>query len=153
MSPSNKLFRYYCRIYPGLLNHMALNRIAAWSDAALETVSHTYVKEHLSIRDELVEPIDKHVVHVHKSVQFYSNQFNDKLHRKNFLTLRNLMDYIHTYLKLIGTCMLLINFFSRAIFASHPLRIQTIQPSNILPLPWINNNNNNKKNPRLSFRW
>lgn len=122
MSPANNAMRAYCRTYPGLLGHTALNVIRPWSDVALEAVAKTFVSEHLSIRTEYVEPIDKHAVHVHKSVQFYSNQFRAKLQRRNFVTLRNLMDYMHTYLKLIGTlhtCFWSISTIARICAAIH----------------------------------
>lgn len=119
LSTSNESIRHYCRIYPGLLNHTAFDRIAEWSTESLEMVANTFVREHLSIRDELVEPIDGHIVHVHKSVQFYSNQFSMKLHGKNLLTLRNLMDYIHTYLKLIGIYLLICIHHTRSRYLTN----------------------------------
>lgn len=95
---------------------MTINRIESWSDEAFESVANTFVREHSNIRNEFVEPIDKHIVHVHRSAQLYSNQMNEKLHRLNVLTLRSLMNFINTYLKLIGTyafiyIYIIINYF------------------------------------------
>lgn len=48
------------------------------------------------------EPIISHIVHVHQSLKHYTQQFLLKLRRKNFVTPKHYLDFINTYLKLIG---------------------------------------------------
>ena len=48
-------------------------------------------------RDSVVE----HIVLVHTSVVDYSKQFLQRLRRSNFVTPKNYLDFINTYLKLL----------------------------------------------------
>lgn len=48
------------------------------------------------------EPIIAHIVHVHQSLKGYNMQYLMKLRRKNFVTPKHYLDFINTYLKLIG---------------------------------------------------
>ena len=54
-----------------------------------------------SIPDEHRDSVVKHVVFVHKSVGDYSVQFQQKLRRNNYVTPKNYLDFINTYLKLL----------------------------------------------------
>lgn len=118
ISTINRSLRRYCRHYPTLLTHATINRIGEWSDESLKMVSNKFICEHLAIRDELVHPINRHIVHVHRSAHFYSSQLYLSLHRPNFLSLRNLMDFVYTYMGLIG---ILIRKFCISILPAESL--------------------------------
>jgi dynein heavy chain len=45
--------------------------------------------------------IVEHVVHVHTSVGAYTEEFLLKLRRRNYVTPRHYLDFIHMYLKLL----------------------------------------------------
>lgn len=62
----------------------------------------------LQIPDIHREPIISHIVHVHQSLKHYTQQFLLKLRRKNFVTPKHYLDFINTYLKLIGWFLLFI---------------------------------------------
>lgn len=49
-------------------------------------------------RDNIVE----HVVHVHSTMHPYSVSYMQKLRRNNYVTPKHYLDYINTYLKLLG---------------------------------------------------
>ena len=48
------------------------------------------------------ENLVAHMVMVHQSVEHYSEQFAAKLRRFNYTTPKNYLDYINTYLNLLG---------------------------------------------------
>ena len=45
--------------------------------------------------------IVEHVVHVHSTIGEYTLEFQLKLRRKNYVTPKHYLDFIHTYLKLL----------------------------------------------------
>ena len=47
------------------------------------------------------EPIVSHFVKVHQSVGKYSADFQQKLRRNNYVTPKNYLDFINTYLRLL----------------------------------------------------
>ena len=47
------------------------------------------------------ESIVSHIVTVHQSVGQYSREFQQKLRRANYVTPKNYLDFINTYLKLL----------------------------------------------------
>ena len=48
-----------------------------------------------------MEDLVEHVVLVHESVGEFSKQFLQKLRRSNYVTPKNYLDFINTYLKLL----------------------------------------------------
>lgn len=54
-----------------------------------------------SIPDDKRTSVVDHVVFVHQSVSDYSKQFALKLRRNNYVTPKNYLDFINTYLKLL----------------------------------------------------
>jgi dynein heavy chain len=45
--------------------------------------------------------IVEHAMHVHSSIRDYTEEFLLKLRRKNYVTPRHYLDFIHMYLKLL----------------------------------------------------
>lgn len=102
MSPSGDSLRNRCRSFPGLVGSTSIDWVFPWPDQALFAVANTFLSEHPSIPELYKEVIATHVVHVHSSLVYYSAQFLLKLRRKNFVTPKHYLDFINTYLKLIG---------------------------------------------------
>lgn len=50
---------------------------------------------------ENIEDLVEHMVMVHQSVGEFSKQFQQKLRRSNYVTPKNYLDFINTYLKLL----------------------------------------------------
>ena len=53
------------------------------------------------IPDQHREAVVSHIVNVHQSVVDFSIKFQQKLRRNNYVTPKNYLDFINTYLKLL----------------------------------------------------
>ena len=53
------------------------------------------------IPDHVREAVVSHIVSVHQSVGDFSKKFQQKLRRNNYVTPKNYLDFINTYLKLL----------------------------------------------------
>jgi dynein heavy chain len=53
------------------------------------------------IADDMRDHVVEHIVLVHSSVGAYSKQFAQRLRRSNYVTPKNYLDFINTYLKLL----------------------------------------------------
>lgn len=102
MSPVGDILRNRCRSFPGLVSSTTIDWVFPWPEEALFAVAKTFLAGHPKIPEMHREPIINHVVHVHNSIKFYSADFLQKLRRKNFVTPKHYLDYINTYIKLIG---------------------------------------------------
>lgn len=102
MSPDGDALRNRCRNFPGLVGSTSIDWVFPWPEQALYAVAKVFLAEHPRIPDEYKEGIVAHVVHVHSSIAYYSLEFLQKLRRRNFVTPKHYLDYINTYLKLIG---------------------------------------------------
>lgn len=101
MSPSGDALRNRCRNFPGLVGSTSIDWVFPWPEQALFAVARRFLADHPAIIAEHRDAVVNHVVHVHKSLVFYSLQFLQKLRRKNFVTPKHYLDYIATYLKLM----------------------------------------------------
>lgn len=102
MSPSGESLRNRCRNFPGLVGNTSIDWIFPWPEQALFSVATKYLGEHPSISELYKRDIVEHVVHVHNSVRDYSQQYLQSVRRKNFVTPKHYLDFISTYLRLIG---------------------------------------------------
>lgn len=102
MSPSGEALRNRCRNFPGLVGSTSIDWVFPWPEQALFAVVRRFLQEHPSIPFMHKDNIVSHVVYVHTTVSFYTMQFLLKLRRKNFVTPKHYLDFIHTYLKLVG---------------------------------------------------
>lgn len=101
MSPDGDALRTRCRNFPGLVGSTSIDWVFPWPEQALFAVARRFLANHPSIPEEHQDAIVNHVVHVHKSLVFYSLQFLQQLRRRNFVTPKHYLDYIATYLKLM----------------------------------------------------
>lgn len=101
MSPDGDSLRNRCRNFPGLVGSSSIDWVYPWPKQALFAVANVFLSEHPSIPATHKTSIVAHVVHVHFSLVYYSQQFLLKLRRRNFVTPKHYLDYIATYLKLI----------------------------------------------------
>lgn len=101
MSPAGDILRTRCRNFPGLVNNTTIDWVFAWPKQALHAVARVFLAENPRIPEELRESVVEHVVHVHSSVGHYSSEFLTQLRRKNFVTPKQYLDFISTYLTLL----------------------------------------------------
>lgn len=101
MSPDGDALRNRCRNFPGLVGSSSIDWVYPWPQQALYAVANVFLSEHPSIPADHKTEIVAHVVHVHYSLVYYSQQFLLKLRRRNFVTPKHYLDYIATYLKLM----------------------------------------------------
>uniref|UniRef100_A0A8W7PMI7 AAA+ ATPase domain-containing protein n=1 Tax=Anopheles coluzzii TaxID=1518534 RepID=A0A8W7PMI7_ANOCL len=103
MSPEGDALRNRCRNFPGLVGSTTIDWVFPWPQQALFAVAKVFLTDHPKIPESYREPIIAHIVHVHQSLKGYNMQYLMKLRRKNFVTPKHYLDFINTYLKLIGT--------------------------------------------------
>ncbi|XP_071826175.1 dynein axonemal heavy chain 10-like isoform X2 [Apostichopus japonicus] len=103
MSPVGETLRTRCRNFPGLVNNCSIDWFMPWPVQALMAVANVFLgnEEVKSIPEEQKEVVVEHVVFVHQSVVDYSVKFAQKLRRNNYVTPKNYLDFINTYLKLL----------------------------------------------------
>lgn len=102
MSPSGESLRNRCRNFPGLVGNTSIDWIFPWPEQALFSVATKHLGEHPSISEMYKRDIVEHVVHVHNSVIYYTQEYLQSVRRKNFVTPKHFLDFIGSYLRLIG---------------------------------------------------
>lgn len=101
MSPSGDLLRNRCRSFPGLVGNTTIDWIFTWPKQALVSVAKGYISENRKIPDVQKDSIISHVVYVHKSLDHYSEEFFNKIGRKNYVTPKHFIDFVATYVSFI----------------------------------------------------
>lgn len=101
MSPAGDALRNRCRNFPGLVGSTSIDWIFPWPEQALCAVAKKFLSDNPSIPVMHKDSIVAHVVHVHKTLEFYSQQFLQILRRNNYVTPKHYLDFINTYLKLL----------------------------------------------------
>lgn len=101
MSPSGDSLRNYCRSFPGLVGNTTIDWLFPWPKQALKSVARGFILENRKIPDNLKEPINEHVVHVHESLRHYTQEFLTILRRRNYITPKHYLDYVSTYIRLL----------------------------------------------------
>lgn len=122
MSPAGDALRNRCRNFPGLIGSTYIDWVFPWPQQALSAVAKLFLTEHSLVSSSLLlvifehnfldlpfqipsdyrENIMKHVVYVHSTMHHYSKDYLQKLRRNNYVTPKHYLDYINTYLKLLG---------------------------------------------------
>ena len=107
MSPVGDTLRTRCRNFPGLVNNTVIDWYMPWPEQALKAVAHRFLsKDHSEtaalIPDEHHAAVVAHVVHVHQSISVFSADFYTTLRRINFVTPKNYLDFLKSYLDLLG---------------------------------------------------
>ncbi|KPJ04007.1 Dynein heavy chain 10, axonemal [Papilio xuthus] len=102
MSPSGDVLRNRCRSFPGLVNNTTIDWQFPWPKQALLAVANVFLADVQKIPDEFRSIIVEHVVHVHLSVAVYSAEFLARLRRNNYVTPKHYMDFLTSYIALLG---------------------------------------------------
>eukprot|EP01022_Parablepharisma_sp_SALTPOND_P017583 TRINITY_DN2831_c0_g1_i1.p1 TRINITY_DN2831_c0_g1~~TRINITY_DN2831_c0_g1_i1.p1 ORF type:complete len:4437 (+),score=698.95 TRINITY_DN2831_c0_g1_i1:410-13720(+) len=100
MSPAGDTLRVRCRNFPGLLSNTTVDWFFPWPEEALKSVANQYIKDEAFTQDQR-DAIIQHMVHVHKSVQGYTQEFEQQYKRSAAVTPKSFLDYISTYRKLL----------------------------------------------------
>ncbi|KAL7022048.1 hypothetical protein ACKWTF_012111 [Chironomus riparius] len=101
MSPSGDTLRNHCRSFPGLVGNTTINWMLPWPKQALRSVARGYISENRKIPDSYKDEINDHVVHVHESLTYYTQEFITILRRRNYITPKHYLDYVTTYIRLL----------------------------------------------------
>ncbi|XP_067660223.1 dynein axonemal heavy chain 10-like [Haliotis asinina] len=102
MSPVGDTLRTRCRNFPGMVNNASIDWFFPWPEQALYAVASVFISpDHTLIPDNHREDVVSHIVLVHQSVGEYSKKFLQRLRRNNYVTPKNYLDFINTYLKLL----------------------------------------------------
>ncbi|XP_077995609.1 dynein axonemal heavy chain 10-like isoform X2 [Glandiceps talaboti] len=101
MSPVGDTLRTRCRNFPGLVNNCSIDWFMPWPQQALEAVANSFLAGEDSIPDKIKPLVVHNVVYVHQSVGDHSKKFQQKLRRNNYVTPKNYLDFITTYLRLL----------------------------------------------------
>ncbi|XP_014674920.1 PREDICTED: dynein heavy chain 10, axonemal-like [Priapulus caudatus] len=101
MSPVGEQLRTRCRDFPGLVNGCSIDWFMAWPEQALYAVASVFLTENDKIPQKLREAVVSHVVTVHQLVGNYSQKFLQKLRRNNYVTPKNYLDFINSYVRLL----------------------------------------------------
>ncbi|XP_048858906.1 dynein axonemal heavy chain 10 [Brienomyrus brachyistius] len=101
MSPVGDTLRTRCRNFPGLVNNTGIDWFLPWPPQALHAVAQSFLGENPMLPSAHVEAVISHVCRVHGSVGEYSKKFLQKLRRSNFVTPKNYLDFISTYISLL----------------------------------------------------
>lgn len=102
MSPVGDVLRNRCRSFPGLVGSTTIDWIFPWPDQALLAVAKVFLADHPKIPQVYRDSIITHVVYVHNSIKFYTLEYLQKQRRRNYVTPKHYLDYINTYIRLIG---------------------------------------------------
>jgi len=106
MSPVGDDLRTRCRNFPGLVSSTVIDWYMPWPEQALTAVAERFLSKDYSekanlIADEHMNAVVRHVVHVHSSVTTYSVKFLEQLRRVNYVTPKNYLDFLNSYLDLL----------------------------------------------------
>ncbi|KAJ3602266.1 hypothetical protein NHX12_030025 [Muraenolepis orangiensis] len=101
MSPVGDTLRTRCRNFPGLVNNTGIDWFLPWPPQALHAVAYSFLGENPMVPESHSEAVIAHVRMVHESVGEYSKMFLQKLRRSNYVTPKNYLDFISTYVKLL----------------------------------------------------
>ena len=102
MSPVGDTLRRRCRSFPGLVNGTVIDWFLPWPVQALEAVASTFLGgENALIPDVHRQNLIKHIVLVHGAVITASAKFHTVLRRVNYVTPKNYLDFVGTFLRLL----------------------------------------------------
>ncbi|KAM9219274.1 dynein axonemal heavy chain 10 [Leptosomus discolor] len=101
MSPVGDGLRMWCRNFPGLVNNTGIDWFLPWPPQALYAVAQSFVGNSPRVPSARSKSVIEHMVMVHESVGDFSKRFLQKLRRRNHVTPKNYLDFIHTYSKLL----------------------------------------------------
>ncbi|KAL5017096.1 hypothetical protein ScPMuIL_006685 [Solemya velum] len=102
MSPVGEMLRTRCRNFPGTVNNTNIDWFFPWPEQALYAVASVFISpDNQLIPEDHRESVVGHIVLVHLSVVDYSKKFLQRLRRNNYVTPKNYLDFVNSYLKLL----------------------------------------------------
>ncbi|XP_064612357.1 LOW QUALITY PROTEIN: dynein axonemal heavy chain 10-like [Liolophura sinensis] len=102
MSPVGDVLRTRCRNFPGLVNNASIDWFFPWPEQALYAVASVFISpDNQLIPEDHRQSVVSHIVLVHQSVGQYSKKFQRRLRRNNYVTPKNYLDFINTYVNLL----------------------------------------------------
>ncbi|KAK3083644.1 hypothetical protein FSP39_000711 [Pinctada imbricata] len=102
MSPVGDALRTRCRNFPGMVNNANIDWFFPWPEQALYAVASVFISpDNQLIPEDKREEVVSHIVMVHQNVGHYSKLFQQRLRRNNYVTPKNYLDFINSYLKLL----------------------------------------------------
>lgn len=140
MSPVGDVLRNRCRSFPGLVGSTTIDWIFPWPEQALLAVAKVFLADHPKIPQMHREGVISHVVHVHNSIKFYTLEYLQKQRRRNYVTPKHYLDYINTYIRLIGkesAAVVVITFVLRPLILLACFVVYLSPPPLILPLRYF----------------
>ncbi|CAF1082209.1 unnamed protein product [Didymodactylos carnosus] len=100
MNPIGETLRNRARNFPALINNTTIDWFMKWPQQALYAVAEYFVSRFKFMSDQYTNDIVEHMAMVHESTHFYCDMFTEKMHRSAYVTPKNYLDFIHTYLSL-----------------------------------------------------
>lgn len=111
----NKTFRMYCRQFPGLIGNTSINFMHPWCEQVLIKIATVFLAEHPIITENHLNKIIEHVVYVHKSMNKYTYRYSHELNRLNHVSPKHYLEFLQTYINLMGKSLKLAISFCREI--------------------------------------
>lgn len=99
----NGAFRVRCRQYPGFIGTTTIDYMQPWQEQVLIKVANVFLAAHPLIDETYLDEIVSHAVHVHQSMHTYSQRYRIEYRRWHFVSPRHYLEFIQTYIRLIGT--------------------------------------------------
>ncbi|PRP82215.1 dynein-1-alpha heavy chain, flagellar inner arm I1 complex, partial [Planoprotostelium fungivorum] len=100
MSPG-ELLRKRCRNFPGLISNTVVDWFSKWPEQALKAVASNLLGDEQSgVPEQYREQVIFHVVGTHLSISGFCAKL-ERLHRHNYVTPTNFLDYINKYIELL----------------------------------------------------
>ncbi|XP_068162278.1 dynein axonemal heavy chain 10 [Antennarius striatus] len=101
MSPVGDTLRTRCRNFPGLMNNTVIDWFLPWPPEALLAVAQNFLGQSPMIPEAHSDAVISQVCATHTFVDDYSKIFLQKLRRSNFVTPKNYLDFVNTYINLL----------------------------------------------------
>ncbi|KAG5456903.1 MAG: P-loop containing dynein motor region D4-domain-containing protein, partial [Olpidium bornovanus] len=100
MSPQGEKLRERCRNFPGMVNNTVIDWFPPWPEQALLSVADAFLGDQ-NVPEENRTDIVAHMVKVHQSISEASTAFLQRWRRANYVTPKNYLDYINSYILLL----------------------------------------------------
>lgn len=103
MNASDPHLARRCRNFPGIVSNTHINWVFAWPKQALYAVASSIIEENNEfLTPDIRASAIEHCVFVHTNINEVSVDFYEKLHRKIYVSPTNYLDFLNSFLRLIG---------------------------------------------------
>lgn len=97
MSPLGEIFRSRLRMFPSLVNCCTIDWFSEWPEEALLGVGRGQIlAQDLALEDSLDACVEMFKT-IHKSVEKKSDEFREKLGRRNYVTPTSFLELLSSY--------------------------------------------------------